>query len=114
LSEFGGGEVGLPPHRREAGRHQQRIVLAQRHVEGDGEPYHHVAARRCAAEFEETQVPLRDVRPTGEFKLRQAPFAPPQPEACCEIVPMRHEYLPGSCRGFADRENATTGLNKTC
>src|SRR5258708_8743337 len=27
---------------------------------------------------------------------------------------MRHEYLPGSCRGFADRQDATTGPNKTC
>src|SRR4029434_2289942 len=36
LSEFGGGEVGLPPHRREAGRHQQRVVLAQWRLQGAG------------------------------------------------------------------------------
>jgi hypothetical protein len=46
-------------------------VLAQRDVEGDGKPYHHVPARRCAAEFQKTQMPLRDARraraATGPF-----------------------------------------------
>ena len=32
FAEFGRGEVGLPPHRRKAGRDQQRVLLAQRHV----------------------------------------------------------------------------------
>jgi hypothetical protein len=86
-------------------------VLPKRHIEGNREPYHHVPAWRCAAEFEKAQMPLRDVGPTGEFKLRQASFAPPQPDARCEILPMRHEYLQGSCGGFAVRQDATTGLH---
>jgi len=49
FAHFRRGEVSLPPHRGKACRRQQRIVLAQRHVERRCEPHHHVAAGRGAA-----------------------------------------------------------------
>ena len=41
LAQFGSGKVGLPPDRRKARRDQQRIVLAQRHIERGRKPHHH-------------------------------------------------------------------------
>jgi hypothetical protein len=37
------GERTLRKNRRKAGRHQQHVALAQRHVETFGKPQHHLA-----------------------------------------------------------------------
>ena len=71
-------EHAFAPHRRETRRKQQRILLAQRHVEHRRKAQHHVAARLRARGFEEAQMPLRDLGSAGEIELRQgAMLAPP-------------------------------------
>ncbi len=107
FAEFGRGEVGLPPHRRKAGRDQQRVLLAQRHVEGGGKPHHHVAARRRPAQFHEAEMALRDRHAPGEIELRQAAAPAPLAQDRCEVLLPRHEYLPGSCANDDAGQHAT-------
>ena len=64
--------------RREAGRDEQRIALAQRHVEPLGEMQHHLAAGLRAARFDEAQVARGDVRVERERHLAQSPALPPR------------------------------------
>ena len=64
-------------HRREARGHEQRIALAQRHVEQLGEMQHHFAARLRAAGFEKAQVLRGDLRFDREVELAHAPPLPP-------------------------------------
>ena len=64
--------------RREAGREQQDIALAKRHIERLGEVEHHLPARPAAAALDEADVPLRHAGVQGEVELRlAAPVAPP-------------------------------------
>ncbi len=51
LAKLRRGEVGLAPHRGKARGEQQRIVLAQRHVERGGEANDHVAAGRGSSQL---------------------------------------------------------------
>ena len=97
FAKFGRGKVGLAPDRGKAGSRQQRIVLAQRHVEGGRQPHHHIAAGRCAAQFHEAEMALRDFRAPGKIELRQAPVPAPPAQAVRKTLTPRHEYLPGSC-----------------
>ena len=63
--------------RREAGGKQQSIALAQGHVEAFGEMENHLAARRRASGFDETEMARRDFRLAGQIKLAQtAALAP--------------------------------------
>ena len=81
LAEFWRGEVGLSPDWGKTGGYQQRIVLAQRDVEGGRQPLHHLAAGRGAAQFQEAQMALRDFRSTREIELRQALVPAPPAQA---------------------------------
>src|SRR6202023_1621014 len=107
FAKFWRGEIGLAPDRRKAGRDQQGIVLAQRHVEGGCKPHHHVAARRRAAQFHEAEMALRDFAAPREIELRQAAVSAPPAQARCKALMRRHEYLPGSCANAAVRQDAT-------
>ena len=70
-------EVGRVERRREARRDQQRVALAQRHVEVIGEVQHHLAARPGPAGLDEAQVPRRDAGVVRQIELAQAPPRPP-------------------------------------
>src|SRR3546814_9690251 len=63
--------------RREAGRHQQRVALAQGNRELLGEAQHQVPARRRAAGFDEAQVPLRDLGSERELELAETAATAP-------------------------------------
>jgi hypothetical protein len=71
----------LREHRREAGRQQHRVALAQRQLEMVAEVEQHVAAGRGPAGLDEAQVPGRDLGVEREVELAhaalQAPFAQP-------------------------------------
>jgi hypothetical protein len=77
-------EVALAPYRRKSGGEQQRVLLAQRQVEGGGEAQDHVAAGSGAAGFEEAQMPLGNLRRAGERQLRLAALRAPPPQARTE------------------------------
>jgi hypothetical protein len=64
-------------HRREASSDEQRIALAQRHVEQLREMQHHFAAGVRAAGFQKTQVLRRNLRFDCEVQLAHAPALPP-------------------------------------
>ena len=72
-------ERALRKHRRVAGRDQQHVALAQRHVELLGEPQHHLARGLRAPGFEEAQMLGGDLGLEREIELAQAaalaPFA---------------------------------------
>nr|WP_244549474.1 hypothetical protein [Bradyrhizobium erythrophlei] len=53
-----------------------------------------LAARCGAAELEEAQMALRNIRASGELELRVALALPPPAQAGCKIALLRHEYLP--------------------
>src|SRR6185437_15179304 len=97
LREGRRAKVGLPPNRRKSSRQQQRVVLAQRHIEGGGQPDDHLPARRGSPQLQKAQVPLRDVRAPGKIELRPSPPLAPTAKPCCEGGIARHEYLPSSC-----------------
>src|SRR3546814_14445345 len=63
--------------RREAGRHQQRVALAQGNRELLGEAQHQVPARRRAAGFDEAKVPLRDLGSERELELAETAATAP-------------------------------------
>jgi hypothetical protein len=67
----------LLEHRREACGDQQRVALAQRHVEQLGQMQHHLAARLRAAGFEKAQVLRGNLGFDGEVELAHAPPLPP-------------------------------------
>jgi hypothetical protein len=67
-------------HRRESGRGQQAVALAQRHVEAAREPQHHLAARRRAAGLEAAEMARRDVGGERELELAEAAAHPPVAE----------------------------------
>jgi hypothetical protein len=56
-------------HRRIAGRHQQRVALAQRHGEPLGQAQHHFTAGHRAAGFHEAQVPGGDAGLLRQIEL---------------------------------------------
>ena len=113
LGELRRIEIGLAPHRREARRDQQRIVLAQRNVERGREPQDHVAARRGAAELEEAEMALRNLRATGKLELRPAAAMAPVTKLRREFLLTRHLYLPGSCGHAARPQHCTRSSGTT-
>ena len=113
LGEFGCAEIGLAPYRRKARSEQQRIVLAQGNVEGRRQAEDHVAARRGAAEFEEAQVPLRDVGASRKIELRPSPALPPLAKPRGKAVLARHVYLPRSCDDEDCGEDGTSHWGTT-
>ena len=70
-------EVGGVERRREAARDQQRVALAQRHVELVGEVEHHLAARPRPAGLDEAEMARRDAGGVGEIELAQPAAGPP-------------------------------------
>ena len=62
-------EPALRERGRVAGREQQRVALAQRHLELLGEPQHHLGARARAARLDEAEVPRRHARLQREVEL---------------------------------------------
>ncbi len=62
-------ERALREHRREAGRHQQHVALAQRHVEAFGQMQHHLARRLRAAGLQEAQMLGGNLRFEREIEL---------------------------------------------
>ncbi len=93
LGKLRRSELGLAPCGGVAGRQQQGIVLAQRHVERLGEAQHHLPARVRAGKLQKAQMALGDTGASGELELRQSPvLAPPaQPRGKCGVLP--HGYL---------------------
>ena len=73
-------EGPLPVHRRVAGRHQQRVALAQRHVEVLGEVQHQLPARLRAARLHEAEVASRHGGLVGQVELAEPPALPPVAE----------------------------------
>ena len=73
----GASSARLAEHRREAGREQQGVALAQRDVQRVGQEQHHLAARLRAAGLEEAHVSRRDARLVRERELAQVPGPPP-------------------------------------
>ena len=67
------GQAALGKHRRKAGRDQERILLAERHVQPLGEAQHHFPARPRAAGLDEAEMPRRDLGLEGEIELAHAP-----------------------------------------
>ena len=90
-AEASGGIVqrALPVHRRIAGRHQQRIALAQRHFEPLGEPQHHLAAGLRAAGFDVAQVAGRDLGLVRQVELAQPAVLAPVAQMGAEGVGRR-------------------------
>jgi hypothetical protein len=72
-------EPAFREHRGIAGRDQQHVPLAQRHIEPFGEMQDHVAARPGPPGLQKRQVPGRDVGLQSEVELAHAaalaPFA---------------------------------------
>ena len=62
-----------------AGRQQQRVALAERHVEVFGEMQHQLAARLGPSRLDEAQVPCRDVGLDGELQLAESASLAPVP-----------------------------------
>jgi len=79
-------EGALPVHRREARRHQQRIALAQRHLQPFGQPQHHFAAGGCAAGFHVAQMAGRDFGFLCQVELAQAAVGAPVPQMDAERI----------------------------
>jgi hypothetical protein len=69
LGKLRRAEIGLAPCRGVAGRQQQRVVLAQGHVERLGEAQDHLPARTRAAKLQKAQMALRDLCPAGKLQL---------------------------------------------
>ena len=70
-------ERALPVHRRVAGGHQQRVALAQRHVEVLRQVEHQLAARLRPARLHEAQVASRHGGLVGQVELAEPPALPP-------------------------------------
>ena len=64
-------------HRRVAGGHEQRVALAQRHVQPLGQAQHHLAAGSGAAGFHEAQVAGGNLGFLRQVELAQAPVLAP-------------------------------------
>jgi hypothetical protein len=64
-------------HRRESGRGQQAVALAQRHVEAARKAQHHLAARCRAPRLEAAEVARRDVGGERELELAEPAARPP-------------------------------------
>jgi len=79
-------ERALPVHRREAGGHQQRVALAQRHFQPLGQAQHHFAAGRGAAGFDVAQVAGRDLGLLRQVELAQAAVGAPVPQVRAERI----------------------------
>jgi hypothetical protein len=84
LRKLGRGERAFPPHRRETGGQQQRVLLAQRQVERRRQAQDHVAARRGAAGFQEAEMALGNLGGAGKRKLRLAAMGAPPAQARTE------------------------------
>ena len=77
-----GGHVGVVQapasvDRGEAGRQQQVVALAQRHLQLLGQVQHHLPARAGPPGLDEAQVPCRDARVAGQVELAEPAALPP-------------------------------------
>jgi len=79
-------ERALAVHGREAGGHQQRVALAQRHVQALGQAQHHLAAGRGAAGFHVAQVTGRHLGLLRQVELAQAAVGAPVPQVGAERI----------------------------
>jgi hypothetical protein len=77
-------ERALGKHRREAGRHQQHIALAQRHVEAFGKMQHHLARRLRAAGLQEAQMLGGNLRFQRKVELTEAAALAPFPQVIAD------------------------------
>jgi len=79
-------QIGRAVDRREAGRRQQIVAVAQRHVEGPGELEDHLTARLGPAGLDEADVTARDPGFAGEIELAQLPARPPVADQRANVV----------------------------
>jgi len=79
-------QIGHAVDRRESGRGQQIVAVAQRHVEGSGELEDHLTARLGPAGLDEADVTARDPRFAGEIELAQLPSRPPVADQRANVV----------------------------
>ena len=103
------GNTGAKP-----GRDQQRVALAQRHVELLGEPQHHVARRLRPPGFEKAEMAGRNLGVAGKVELAEAAALTPLAEVMADRLcgshasedsrtrPPRHD-LRGNRRHSRDR-----------
>ena len=75
--ELGLGQAAFGVGGREAAGQQQRVAVAQRHVEVLGQVQDHLAGRPGPAGLDEAQVPGGDVRRDGEVELAEPAALPP-------------------------------------
>jgi len=75
--QFGRGQAALGEDGRIAGRDQQHVALAHRHLQPLGQPQHHLAAGRGAAGLDEAEMARGDLRLAGQVELAHAPAAAP-------------------------------------
>jgi hypothetical protein len=70
-----------------AGRGEELVAAAQRHLEHAGQQQDHLAARLRAAGLEEAQVPRRDLGLEGQTELTHSPPLAPLLEEAAELPP---------------------------
>ena len=70
-------ERALRKRRRKSGRDQQHVAFAQGHLEPFRELQHHLARRRGAAGFDETQMTRGDLGIDREIELAEMAALPP-------------------------------------
>jgi hypothetical protein len=108
LGERGLVERAVPVGRREPGRQQHLVALAQRDVERAGEREHHLAARVRAPRLHEAHVPRRDLGAQRELELADPAHAASSSSASASSPtspprsPARRWRSPASSRSRAD------------
>ena len=70
-------ERALRKGRRKARRHQQHVAFAQGHLQPFRQLQHHLARRRGAAGFDETQMPRGNLGIAGKIELAEMAALPP-------------------------------------
>ena len=70
-------EGTLGEYRRVSRGVQQKIAIAQRHVQSFGKPQYHVAARLRPPGLQKTEMPRRDFCVERQLKLAQPAVLPP-------------------------------------
>jgi hypothetical protein len=85
--ELGLGQAAFGIGGREAAGQQQRVAVAQRHVQVLGQAQDHLAGRPGPAGLDEAQVPGRHVRRDGEVELAEPAALPPLADQVTGVHP---------------------------
>ena len=94
--QLGGVERRLPVDRREAGRGQHHVAVAQGDVEVLGEVQDHLAARLRPAGLDEREMPRRHAGQAGEVELAHAALRSPHLQELAEPRRCRRDGRHGS------------------